>query len=353
MDSQPRIAFFDAKTYDRESFNEANQKFGFAIHYYPARLDSSTVRLVEGFNTICAFVNDQLDRATIEGLVTAGIKLVALRCAGHNNICFQEAYGRVHVVRVPAYSPYAVAEHTMALLLALNRKIHKAYNRTREGNFALNGLVGFDLHGKTAGIIGTGKIGQVLIRILKGFGLQVLAYDVFPNERVAQDLHFQYVDLPTLFKSSDLISLHCPLTSETHHLIDKESIALMKPGVFLLNAGRGPLIDTKALIEGLKSHKIGAAGLDVYEEESNYFFEDFSSEVITDDVLARLLSFNNVLVTSHQAFLTREALGNISQTTLQNIADFYRTGICANEICYHCAAGQEGFCARKNTGRCF
>ena len=240
------------------------------------------------------------------------------------------------MVRVPAYSPYAVAELAITLMLTLNRKVHKAYFRTRDNNFTLNGLLGFDMHGKTVGIIGTGKIGKVAINILKGFGMRILAYDVFPDKEYQKMGGFEYVDLDVIYRESDIISLHCPLTKETYRLINQASIAKMKPGIMIINTGRGMLIDSKALIEGLKTRRVGFAGLDVYEEESDYFFEDFSNKIITDDVLARLLSFNNVMITSHQGFFTQEALGSIAVTTLKNIQDFFVNHKSANEICYKC-----------------
>ena len=351
--SKIKIAFFDAKPYDQASFDAANQRFGFEIHYIPSHLNAETARLAEGCRVACCFVNDTIDSAVIDRFCGLGIELIALRCAGYNNVAFQKAYGRLHVVRVPAYSPHAVAEHAAALLLTLNRKTHKAYFRTRDNNFTIGGLMGFDLHGKTAGIIGTGKIGLAFVKIAKGFGMEVAAYDRYPNEAAAREYGFAYVELPELFSRADVISLHCPLTPETHHLINDQSIASMKQGVYVINTGRGQLIDTKALIQGLKTQKIGAAGLDVYEEENTYFFEDFSSEVITDDVLGRLLSFNNVLVTSHQGFFTKEALDNIAETTLTNIQEFFAKRHCANEVCYHCAHGAAGQCLRQRAGRCF
>lgn len=348
-----RIGFFDCKGYDREHFERMNQEFGFSIRYISSRLNSETALLCADFDAICVFVNDDLSESVIEHAHEAGVKLIALRCAGYNNVDFSAAHGIVHVVRVPAYSPFAVAEHVVALLLTLNRKTHKAYFRTREANFSIGGLMGFDLHGKTAGIIGTGKIGLTLITILRGFGMRVLAFDKFPNAEVAKEFGFDYTSLDRLFKESDIISLHCPLTHETRHIINSDTIQSMKDGVFILNTGRGKLIDTKALIDGLKSRKIGAAGLDVYEEESDYFFEDLSDQVIEDDVLARLMTFNNVLITSHQGFFTREAMENIARTTLRNIQAYFKQQPLENEVCYLCAAGGEGECSRETTGRCF
>lgn len=346
-----KIAFFDAKPYDNRSFDAENSGFGFTIAYFPHHLTDQTVSLAKGFHAVCAFVNDTINGAVIESLVRDGIKLVALRAAGYNNVDLKSAFGKLHIVRVPAYSPYAVAEHAAALMLCLNRKVPKAYYRTRDSNFTLNGLLGFDMHGKTAGVIGTGQIGKCLIRILKGFGMKVLAYDTFQDKAFQTEMSFDYCDLDTLFRNSDILSLHCPLTRETHHMINESSIAKMKPGVMIINTGRGMLIDSRALIEGLKSGQIGYAGLDVYEEESEYFFEDFSNSGIPDDTLARLLSFPNVLVTSHQAFFTQEALHNIAQTTLENIREFFTSRKIPNEICYQCTTMDK--CPRKKTGKCF
>jgi D-lactate dehydrogenase len=331
-----KIAFFDAKPYDRRSFDLANQAHGYEITYFETKLHAATVELAHGFDAVCAFVNDTLDKPVLDYLAEHGIGIVALRCAGYNNVDFEAAFGRIHAVRVPAYSPYAVAEHATALVLTLNRKIHKAYNRVREGNFAIQGLVGFDMHGKTAGVVGTGTIGRSLISILQGFGMKVLAYDPFPNEEYARERGITYVDLPELYRQADIISLHCPLTPETKYMINATSIQTLKDGVMIINTGRGGLIDTKALINGLKSGKIGSAGLDVYEEESDYFFEDRSEELIADDVLARLLTFPNVLITSHQAFLTEDALKNIADTTLNNLKDYFEENKLSNEICYQC-----------------
>jgi D-lactate dehydrogenase len=280
----------------------------------------------------CIFVNAVADAPVIDELVANGVKLIALRCAGYNNVDLNATRDRIKVVRVPAYSPYAVAEHTLALMLTLNRKTHRAYNRTREGNFALSGLMGFDMYGKTAGIIGTGKIAKILIKTLRSMGMEILAYDLFPDNDFAAREGIKYVSLDELYANSDIISLHCPLTKETEYIINDEAIAKMKNGVMMINTGRGKLIDTQALIKGLKSKKIGSAGLDVYEEESEYFFEDRSNRVMDDDVLARLLSFNNVVVTSHQAFFTQEALENIAETTLKNIQDFIEGRELINEV---------------------
>jgi len=344
-----RIAFFDTKPYDKRSFDEINKNFGFEIKYFRARLSNETVELTDGYDAVCAFVNDELDKKVLDHLQEHDIELVALRCAGYNNVDLNHAYERVHVLRVPSYSPYSVAEHASALISALNRKTHRAYYRTRDGNFSIDGLMGFDLHGKTAGVIGTGKIGQCLISILKGYGMRVLASDLYPNHEYAKNAGIEYTDLETLYRESDVISLHCPLTPETHYLIDNKAIDMMKPGVLLINTGRGQLINSLALIKGLKSGKIGGAGLDVYEEEAKYFFEDFSNSTISDDVLARLMTFPNVLITSHQAFFTREALKSIAETTLQNISDFFSDNVLENEICYQCNSN----CVKPGKKRCF
>lgn len=327
-----KIAFFDTKPYDRASFDEVNQRYGFDIVYHKGQLNRNNVILTRGMDAVCIFVHDSPDAEIIREMADNGVKLLALRAAGFNNVDLGASEGRIRVVRVPAYSPYAVAEHAVALMLALNRKIHRAYWRTRDGNFSLHGLMGFDMNGKTAGIIGTGKIARILIHILKGFGMNILANDVYPDERFAREAGFTYVPLEELYKRSDIISLHCPLTEQTRNMINEESIAMMKESVMLINTSRGQLIHTNALIEGLKSKKIVAAGLDVYEEEEDYFYEDKSDKIIDDDVLARLLSFNNVIVTSHQGFFTREAMRNIAETTLQNIQDFTEGKPLVNEV---------------------
>ncbi|MDR1729536.1 MAG: 2-hydroxyacid dehydrogenase [Prevotellaceae bacterium] len=326
------IAFFDTKPYDSASFDSHNKDFGYEFHYYEAQLNKDSAVLAKGAEVVCAFVNATIDAKVIDTLVENGVKLIALRSAGFNNVDLQAAKGKIKVVRVPAYSPYAVAEHALALMLTLNRKTHKAYARTREGNFALHGLMGFDMHGKTAGIIGTGKIARILIKTLRAIGMQVLANDLFPDNDFAKETGITYTSLDDLFGKSDIISLHCPLTKETDHLVNHEAIAKMKDGVMIINTGRGKLIDTKALIKGLKSKKIGFAGLDVYEEEEEYFYEDTSDFLMEDDRLARLLSFNNVIITSHQAFFTKEALTNIAQTTLENIQEFVEGKPLTNEV---------------------
>lgn len=327
-----KIAFFGAKPYDIASFDKVNEKYNYDIRYYKGHLNPNNVVLTQDTDAVCIFVNDTADAAVIDAMVDNGVKLLALRCAGFNNVDLKAAKGKLPVVRVPAYSPYAVAEYSLALMLSLNRKIHRAYWRTRDGNFSLNGLMGFDMHGKTIGIIGTGKIAKILIRLLKGFGMRILAYDLYPDMKFAGEEGFSYVSLDELYRESDIISLHCPLTDQTKYMIDKDSIDKMKEGVMIINTGRGLLINTNDLIEGLKEKKIAAAGLDVYEEEGEYFYEDKSDKIIDDDVLARLLSFNNVIVTSHQAFFTKEALHNIAETTLQNIEDFRCHRPLVNEV---------------------
>lgn len=331
-----KIAFFDAKKYDIDFFNEANKEFEFTIKYFSERLSIDTVIMASGYDVVCAFVNDDINEEVILKLEEQNIGLIAMRCSGYNNIDMKTALNKIQIARVPAYSPYAVAEHALALIMSLNRKTHKAYNRTRESNFSIKGLLGFDLHGKKAGVIGTGKIGRIFIKIVKGLGMNVVAYDPYPNESHAKDLGFSYAGIDELYRSSDIISLHCPLTKDTFHLIDKDAISLMKKNVMLINTSRGGLIDTKALVESLKEGKVGYVGLDVYEEEENFFFEDHSDSIITDDILARLQTFGNVLITSHQAFFTKEALCNISFTTLSNIKEFQSGNTLTNEICYHC-----------------
>ena len=327
-----KIAFFGAKPYDIASFDKVNEKYNYDIRYYKGHLNPNNVVLTQDTDVVCIFVNDTADAAVIDAMVDNGVKLLALRCASFNNVDLKAAKGKLPVVRVPAYSPYAVAEYSLALMLSLNRKIHRAYWRTRDGNFSLNGLMGFDMHGKTIGIIGTGKIAKILIRLLKGFGMRILAYDLYPDMKFAGEEGISYVSLDELYRESDIISLHCPLTDQTKYMIDKDSIDKMKEGVMIINTGRGQLINTNDLIEGLKEKKIAAAGLDVYEEEGEYFYEDKSDKIIDDDVLARLLSFNNVIVTSHQAFFTKEALHNIAETTLQNIEDFRCHRPLVNEV---------------------
>ena len=330
-----KITFFGTHSYDRHLFTEINEKngFNFDLQYHRSFLDMHNASQTVGAKAVCIFVNDKADRNVLKVLKDNGVELIALRCAGFNNVDLNAAseFG-LHVVRVPAYSPYAIAEHVVALILSLNRKTYRAYLRTRDGNFTLNGLMGFDLHGKTAGIIGTGKIARILIRILQGFGMNILAYDIYPDKQYEQEAHIKYVTLNELYANSDIISLNCPLTAQNRHLIDADAISKMKKGVMIINTGRGPLIDSQALVEGLKSGQIGSAGLDVYEDERTYFYQDKSDKVITDDKLSHLLSYNNVLVTSHQAFFTREAMTNIVTTTLQNCKDFFDKGSFDNEV---------------------
>lgn len=342
-----KIAFFDAKEYDRNSFIKANEKADYEIAFFETRLTEDTCRLAEGYDAVCVFVNDDINRKVIDALVQMGVRLIALRCAGYNNVDIEYAYKRIHVVRVPAYSPYAVAEHAMALLLTSIRRIHKAYIRTKDFNFSLSGLTGFDLHGKTVGVVGTGKIGRVFADICKGFGMNVIAYDKFP----AEGNGITYVSLDELIRKSDVISFHCPLTDENRHMVNKDTIAQMKKGVVLINTSRGALIDTEALVEGIKDRKIGAACLDVYEEESNVFFHDYSNHIVDDDTLARLISMPNVIVTSHQAFLTEEALTNIADTTLENMKEFFATEYSQNEVCYKCP--EVTTCGQEHRKKCF
>ena len=342
-----KIAFFDAKDYDIASFNAANANDEFEIKFYETKLSEDTVNLATGYDAVCVFVNDAVDANVIDALEANGIKLIALRCAGYNNVDIEHAYGKMHVVRVPAYSPYAVAEHAMALLLTSIRRIHKAFIRTRDHNFSLSGLTGFDLHGKTVGVVGTGKIGRIFIDICKGFGMNVIAYDKFP----AKDSGIDYVSLEEIWERADIISFHCPLTDETKHMVNRDSIRKMKKGVVIVNTSRGALIDSEALLDGIKDRQIGAACLDVYEEESDVFFHDFSGHIIADDTLARLISMPNVIVTSHQAFLTQEALSNIADTTLSNVRQFMSEGRCDNELCYKCA--KFGNCPQEHKKACF
>lgn len=333
-----RIAFYDTKEYDRTSFHPYEDDV-LEFRYLEDRLSEETAELAAGCEGVCVFVNDVVSAKVIDQLHALGVRFILLRCAGFNNVEIAHCKKmKMPVFRVPAYSPYAVAEHAMAMLLTSIRRIHKAYNRTREFNFSLSGLTGFDLYGKTAGVIGTGKIGRAFINICRGFGMNVLAYDKFPSQDVETEPacrncgSVRYVPLGELFEKSDVISLHCPLTEETHHIIDAASITAMKKGVVIVNTSRGALIDAEALLEGIKSRKIGAVCLDVYEEEAGLFFKDFSGHIISDDLIARLISMPNVLVTSHQAFLTKEALAGIAETTVDNIYDFVEKGGGENEV---------------------
>lgn len=342
------ITFFDAKPYDRAWFDQANTKY--EIRYQESKLTPDTVGLAAGSDAVCAFVNDTVNAVVIDRLYEMGVRVIAMRCAGYSNVDFKEAYGKVSVVRVPAYSPYAVAEHAMGLLLDVNRKIHRAYNRTRDFNFSLVGLTGVDLHGKTVGVIGTGKIGRTFIDICRGFGMLVIAYDPYP----AEDAGIEYVTLNDLLARSDVISLHCPLSDQTRHILDAAAFARMKPGVFVLNTSRGALIDTEALLDALNSGKVRGAGLDVYEEEAELFFEDNSGSIIKDDQLALLVSRPNVVLTAHQAFLTEEALENIAQTTLRNLDEYFADQPLTNEVCYRCDVGRVvEDCRKWRKERCF
>ena len=327
-----KAIFYDVKEYDKEFFRKYGKDYNIEMKFLKEKLNEETVDLSKGYEVVCAFTNDTINKNVINVMSENGVKLLAMRCAGFNNVSLKDINDRFKVVRVPAYSPYAIAEYTVGMILALNRKIHKAYVRTREGNFSINGFMGFDLYKKTVGIIGAGKIAQILIKILKGFGTKVIAYDPYPNEKVAKELGFEFVDLDTLYKESDIISLNCPLTKETKYIINRESMNKMKDGVMIVNTGRGMLIDSIDLIEALKDKKIGSAALDVYEEEEEYFFEDMSNKVIEDDILGRLLSFHNVLITSHQAYFTEEAVEAITKTTLDNIKDFAEGKELINEV---------------------
>lgn len=327
-----KIAFFDTKEYDKNLFDKYNKNYGYEITYFESKLSSETAPLAKDYDVVCIFVNDVVDEKVIKILKECGVKLIALRCAGFNNVDMNNMDDEIKVVRVPAYSPYAVAEHAVALLLSINRKIYKAYQRTKKYNFTLNGLLGFDIHGKTVGIIGTGKIGKVFATIMKGFGTNVIAYDVYKDEKAAKEIGFEYVPLETLFKESDIISLHCPLTPETKKIINKETIAMMKDGVYIINTSRGKLIDTDSLIERLEQGKIGGLGLDVYEDEEEFFMNDMSNSYIRDKDLSTLLSMPNVVITSHQAFFTSEALNKIASDTCENIKDIFEKGSSENEI---------------------
>ncbi len=328
-----KVAVFSTKPYDRQVLEVANYDHEHDLIFFEVPLNRKTARLATGFPGVCVFVNDQLDAVTLGILASHGTKLVALRCTGFNNVDLKAATSLgMTVVRVVAYSPYSVAEFAVGLILTLNRRYHKAYNRVREGNFALEGLLGFDLRGKTVGVIGTGKIGLIFAQLMQGFGCKTLGYDLYPNPNFELAGVAKYVTLPELFAQSDIISLHCPLTPETHYLINQAAIAQMKRGVMLINTSRGGLIDTQAVIDALKSQKIGALGLDVYEQESDLFFEDLSNEIIQDDLFERLLTFPNVIVTGHQAFFTAEALRDIAETTLENITDVQAGRDCPNQV---------------------
>ena len=344
-----RIAVFDAKKYDQKSFEIYKEKYEFI--YYKDRLTINTVKLADGADAVICFVNDELNDEVLTALNGFNIHAVFLRCAGYNNVDLLSAYkNKIHIARVPAYSPYAIAEHAFALILSLNRHIHKAYIRSRDFNFNLEGLKGFDLYNKTIGVIGTGKIGRVFIDIAKGFGMNVLCYDPYP----IKDIGLNYVSLEEIYKNSDIISLHCPLTNDNHHMINEQSIKQMKDGVMIINTSRGGLIDSKALLEGLKDKKIGSVGLDVYEEEANLFYKDNSFKIIDNDVLSLLISMPNVIITSHQAYLTEEALNNIAETTVKNLDEYFNNSLLENELCYHCEkSGNPQECYKNRKNNCF
>lgn len=326
-----KIAFFDTKDYDMKLFDKYNKDYGYEIKYYESKLNLETVKLAKGFDAVCIFVNDKADKPVLDKLNEYGVKLIALRCAGFNNVDLNNLEN-LQVVRVPKYSPYAVAEHATALLLNINRKIYKSYQRVKKYNFSLDGLLGFDLHGKTVGVIGTGKIGKVFIQIMKGFGTNVIAYDVFKDEEASKEIGFEYVSLEELCKNSDIISLHCPLTPETEYIINKNTLSLMKDNVIIINSSRGKLICTDDLIEAMSNNKIGGVGLDVYENEEEFFLRDLSGSYKRDKNLSLLISMPNVIITSHQAFFTSEALNKIAVDTCQNISDIFSKGECVNEI---------------------
>lgn len=343
-----KVAFFDTKPYDRTWFDALGKNY--EITYFEEKLNHHTAKFTDGFDAVCAFVNDRVNALAIELLYNNGVQLIAMRCAGYSNVDVKAAFQKLHIVRVPAYSPHAVAEHTMGLLLTLNRRLHKAYNRTREFNFSIVGLTGTDLYGKTVGVIGTGKIGRTFIDICRGFGMRVLAYDKFP----AKDSGLDYVELDTLLRESDVISLHCPLTPDTRHILNRDAFSKMKQGVFILNTSRGALIDSEALLDALNSRTVGGAGLDVYEEEANLFYEDRSDTIIHDDTLALLVSRPNVILTAHQAFLTEEALHNIAEETIKNLDAFFSGAPLENEICYLCDRDKAGHdCRKTRRERCF
>ncbi len=342
-----KIAFYDTKPYDKESFEKYNT--GYEIEYIESKLNASTAVLAKGCDAVCAFVNDTVDAAAIDMLYDLGIRVIAMRCAGYSNVDFRRAYGKINVVRVPAYSPHAVAEHAAALLFSVNRKVHKAYGRTRDFNFNISGFTGMDLNGKTVGVVGTGKIGKAFISICKGIGMRVIAFDPYPDKK----LEVEYVSLDEIFEQSDVISLHCPLTDENKRMLSAEAFSKMKQGVYIINTSRGALIDTQALIDALNDGKVRGAGLDVYEEEGDFFFEDYSNTIVHDDILSLLISKPNVLLTSHQAFLTDEALEGIAKTTFKNLDAFFSGGDLPNEVCYQCDSGRIVECRGEKKGRCF
>ena len=327
-----KIAFFDTKDYDKKVFDEHNKNYGYEIKYIEEKLCEKTAYMSKGYYVVCVFLNDIIDEKTINILKECGVKLIALRCAGFNNVDLKCLDENIKAVRVPAYSPYAVAEHASALLLTLNRKTYKAYQRSKEYNFTLNGLLGFDIHGKTVGVIGTGRIGKCFINIMKGFGANVIAYDVYKDEEFAKEKEFEYVSLDELYKNSDIISIHCPLTDDNVKMINKKSIEKMKDGIVIINTSRGKLIDANDLIEELANGKIGGAALDVYENEGDFFMNDLSNSTLRDKNLSTLLTMPNVVVTSHQAFFTKEALNKIAGDTCENIKEIFEKGNCVNEV---------------------
>lgn len=327
-----KIAFFDTKDYDKKFFDKHNENYGYEIKYIEEKLCEKTAHMSKGYDVVCVFVNDIVDEKTINILKECGVKLIALRCAGFNNVELKCLDENLKAVRVPAYSPYAVAEHASALLLTLNRKTHKAYQRSKEYNFTLNGLLGFDIHGKTVGVIGTGKIGKCFINIMKGFGANIIAYDVYKDEDFAKEKEFEYVSLDELYKNSDIISIHCPLTDDNVKMINKKSIEKMKDGVVIINTSRGKLVDANDLIEELANGKVGGAALDVYENEGDFFMNDLSGSTLRDKNLSTLLTMPNVVITSHQAFFTKEALNKIAGDTCENIKEIFEKGSCANEV---------------------
>lgn len=346
--NKKKIAFFDVKPYDRLWFDKLGGEY--ELVYYEYKLNADTAYLARGCEVACAFVNDDVNAAAIEALYTAGVKLLAMRSAGYSNVDVKAAFGKIHIVRVPAYSPHAVAEHAMAMLQTLNRKLHRAYARTRDFNFSIVGFTGIDLYGKTAGVVGTGKIGRAFIDICRGYGMRVAAYDPYP----VSDSGIEYLPLDRLLEISDVISLHCPLTEQSHHLMNAEAFGKMKQGAFVVNTSRGALIDSEALLAALNSGRLRGAALDVYEEEADLFYEDFSGSIIHDDTLALLVSRPNVLLTSHQAFLTEEALKNIAETTIDNIGQFFAGGAMENEVCYQCdRAKVKNGCRAARKERCF
>ena len=327
-----KILFYDTKEYDKKLFERYNKDYGIEIKYLESKLNNETAPLANGYDAVCIFVNDRADKETLDILKECGVKLIVLRCAGYNNVDIKNLPEGMSVVRVPRYSPYAVAEHAVALLLSVDRKIYKSYQRTKKYNFTLNGLLGFDIHGKTVGVIGTGKIGKVFINIMKGFGTEVLAYDVYPDEKAAQEMGFRYTTLDELYEKSDIISLHCPLTDENTNMINKDSIEKMKKGVVIINTSRGKLINSYDLIDALGKGKIGGLGLDVFDEEEDFFLNDMSNSYYRNTELSILLTMPNVVITSHQAFFTKEALDKIGKVSMDNIKEFFETGSCENFV---------------------